>query len=187
MLLPAEIQVRISSEAAGTISITPVVTQRLPFRDLVEVILGSAGKDAGRVREVLQRGAVVQGASRFRWEPVSAEPDELAALLETFPSADPSRPFRADQCFAVRIRTGSQVVEMSRESASRRGLFRRRSLWDELMALTEGATLEYIDYSYRVKADVYRLRLKHSNHELLQTAEWVEFLCAAGPRPAAGS
>ena len=67
MSLPATVRVKLSSEAAGSISITRVVVQDLPVRDLVEHMLGITGKDEARVRELLLRGALVSGASRFRW------------------------------------------------------------------------------------------------------------------------
>ncbi len=41
MPLPDQIQVRISSEAAGAITLTPVVNQTIAMRDLVEVILST--------------------------------------------------------------------------------------------------------------------------------------------------
>jgi len=48
MSLPATVRVKLSSEAAGSISITRVVVQDLPVRDLVEHMLGITGKDEAR-------------------------------------------------------------------------------------------------------------------------------------------
>ncbi len=45
MALPHTIRVKLSSEAAGALSITAVVVQDLPLRDLVEHMLGVVGKD----------------------------------------------------------------------------------------------------------------------------------------------
>jgi hypothetical protein len=168
--LPEHVQVRISSEAAGAITMTPVVNQTIPMRELVEIVLGSSGKDPRRVAEVLLRGAVVQGASRFRWQPVDAAPGDLAMLLAGFPEADPSRPFRHDQCVGVRLRAGVQVLELPREIAEARRLLKRRSFWDELMALGLRSKLEYVDYSYRLRADEYRLRLAPADLALLRAA-----------------
>ena len=39
----------------------------MPMRELVEHMLGVTGKDEARVRELLLRGTLVSGASRFRW------------------------------------------------------------------------------------------------------------------------
>ena len=67
MALPQTVRVKLSSEVAEAISITPVVLQELPVRELVEHLLGIAGKDESRIREILLRGTLVSGASRFRW------------------------------------------------------------------------------------------------------------------------
>ena len=67
MALPPTVRVKLSSEAAESISITPVVVQEMPVRELVEYMLGVTGKDEARIRELLLRGSLVSGASRFRW------------------------------------------------------------------------------------------------------------------------
>ena len=48
MALPDRIRVKLSSEAAEGISITPVVAREMPLRELVEYMLGVTGKDAAR-------------------------------------------------------------------------------------------------------------------------------------------
>ena len=80
MSLPATVRVKLSSEAAEGISITRVVVQDLPLRDLVENMLGITGKNEARVRELLLRGTLVSGASRFRWTGWEAELDALFAV-----------------------------------------------------------------------------------------------------------
>ncbi len=159
MPLPEHVQVRISSEAAGTISLTPVVAQTIPLRELVWIILATTGKDFTRVSEILGRGAVVQGASRFRWEPFAPAAADLYALLGAFPNPDPARAFRSDRCSVARIRVGRQVIELPRAVGSERRIFRRRSFWDALMDLARRSELRYIDYSYRTRTDEYRLAL----------------------------
>ena len=67
MALPPTVRVKLSSEAAESISLTPVIVQEMPLRELIEYMLGVAGKDEGRIRELLLRGTIVSGASRFRW------------------------------------------------------------------------------------------------------------------------
>ena len=74
MALPRRVRVKLSSEAAESISITPVVVQEMPVRELVEHMLGVTGKDEARIRELLLRGTLVSGASRFRWAGWEAEP-----------------------------------------------------------------------------------------------------------------
>ena len=59
MPLPQTVRVKLSSEAAEAISLTPVVVQDLPTIELIEHILGITGKDEPRIRDVLLRGADV--------------------------------------------------------------------------------------------------------------------------------
>jgi len=89
MALPETIRVKLSTEAVGAISITPVVVEDIPLRDLVGRMLGLTGKDAARVRELLLRGTLVSGASRFRWKGFDAAVTgiEMANLLRAIPSA----------------------------------------------------------------------------------------------------
>lgn len=155
MPLPERIAVKISTEAAGSISITPVVRQELPARQLVENILRVTGKDAARVREVLRQGTVVNGASRFRWNPIEAEPGEVAEALAAFPDPDPARPFDPARCLRARLPGGRSPIELDREAASRRRLFHRRSFWDVLLEIALQARLTYHGYSYGDRADVY--------------------------------
>src|SRR5215469_5362738 len=111
MALPHTVRVKLSSEAAGAISITPVVVQEMPVRELVEHLLGLVGKDAVRIREILRRGSLVSGASRFRWEGWETEPEGLVQMLATFPDADASRLFAADRCIRVLLRGRSRPLE----------------------------------------------------------------------------
>ena len=89
MALPATVRVKLSSEAAESISITPVVVQEMPVRELVEYMLGVTGKDEARIRELLLRGSLVSGASRFRWAGWEADLQNLRELLATFPGSRP--------------------------------------------------------------------------------------------------
>src|SRR4051794_8657599 len=148
MALPPTIRVKLSSEAAGSISLTPVVAQDLPPRDLIEHMLGVTGKDEARIRELLVRGTLVSGASRFRW--AGWEPDlaDVRQLLDTFPDPDPTCAFLPARCTRVVLRGGRQPVEITREAGSRKGLFQRRAFWDLLMEVIADAAPEYSGYSY---------------------------------------
>ena len=85
MSLPDTIRVKLSSEAAEYISLTPVVVREMPLRELVEHMIGITGKDEARVRDLLLRGTLVSGASRFRWTGMETDPESVHALLGSFP------------------------------------------------------------------------------------------------------
>src|ERR1035437_8085075 len=120
MALPPTVRVKLSSEAAESISITPVVVQEMPVRELVEYMLGVTGKDEARIRELLLRGNLVSGASRFRWTGWDAGLGNLRELLATFPDADASRRFAAANCTRATLRGGRQPIEISREAGGHR-------------------------------------------------------------------
>ena len=154
MPLPQTVRVKLSSEAAGAITITPVVLQELPILELIENVLGLAGKDEARIREILFRGTLVSGASRFRWEGFRTDPDELRQALAAFPDPDPSLPFAAARCVRAVLWGGRQAIEIPREVGGRKGLLPRTTFWDALME-ADGAGAAYAGYSYRNRADRY--------------------------------
>ncbi len=158
MALPETIRVKISSEAAEALSLTPVVVRDMPVRELVEAMLGVSGKNAARIRDLLRRGAFVSGASRFRWQPMETDEPGIAALLATFPDPEPARPFAAGACVRVALKTGSGRIEISREAARERRMFQRECFWDALMQLASEAP-RYSGYSYKERADQYTAEL----------------------------
>jgi hypothetical protein len=179
--LPDEVQVHISSEDAGSITVTPVVRQTMPLDELVASILATTGKDCERVRDILHRGAVVQGGSRFRWRPIEADRAGVEALLAGFPDADSNRAFAPERCIGVRLRAGRHVVELPRQIAAQRRFLRRRSFWDALLELTNRIAPEYVDYSYRTRTDEYRVRVPPDELDRLRiAARWLRYsgLCA---------
>ncbi|HLY20297.1 MAG TPA: hypothetical protein VKR61_23880 [Bryobacteraceae bacterium] len=157
MSLPATVRVKLSSEAAEGISITRVVVQELPLRDLVEHMLGVTGKDETRIRELLLRGTLVSGASRFRWSGWDADLAALRELLVTFPGDDPARPFQPERCRRAVLRGGRQAIEIPRAAGVRKPLLSKASFWDRLMAATAAGEIRYLHYSYKDRADCYRL------------------------------
>lgn len=159
MPLPRKIPVKISSEAAGYISFTPVARQELEPGELVERILVVTGKRFSRIRDVLSRGSFVSGSSRYRWDPLEADSAELGALLDRFPDEDPGRPFDAAKCARVVFQGRRGSMELAPETASRRRLFKKTSFWDVLLATVESAHPDYQRYSYADQADVYQVRL----------------------------
>jgi hypothetical protein len=155
MGLPQTVRVKLSSETVEAISITPVVVQEIPVRELIEHMLGVTGKDEPRIREILLRGTLVSGASRFRWAGWQAEAQAIQELLATFPDPDPARRFAAEHCVRAILRGGRQAIEIPREAGSRKGVFQRETFWDVLMAVVGGGPSAYAGYSYRERADRY--------------------------------
>jgi hypothetical protein len=169
-VLPQKIRVKLSSEAAGAISLTPVVSRELPIADLLEEIVAVTGKDEPRIREILQRGALVSGASRFRWQGWEPDAESLRQVLTGFPDPDPARPFSPAQCVQAVLRGGRQAVELTREAAARHGLFRRRAFWDVLMGQLAARPPQYSGYSYRDRADHYRRELATAERDQLRAS-----------------
>jgi hypothetical protein len=171
MALPDPVQVKLISDEAGTISITPVVVQQLPLSELVELAVSHAGKDVERVSGVLRRGSLLRGASRYRWEGFEASPAELAPLLARYPEPEPDRPFDITECrFIVLHFSQGGAVELERKPLAKRRVFRRRSFWGELERLTAERTPQYLEYSYREQADRYRLSLLQAEGASLREA-----------------
>jgi hypothetical protein len=170
MALPQTVRVKLSSEEAGAISLTPVVVQEMPVRDLVEHLLGVTGKDEPRIRELLRRGTLVSGASRFRWAGWEADSESVMELLAGFPDADPSRPFAAERCVRAILRGGGRVFEIPREVGSRKGLLQRTSFWSVLMEVAGAADAMYAGYSYKDRADRYLRELSAAEAQRLRAA-----------------
>jgi hypothetical protein len=161
------VRVKISSEDAGAISITQVVAQDISLRELVEYMLPLAGKDMARIREILRRGSLVSGASRFRWTGWEAEEAEIAGLLDSFPDPDPGRAFSCERCIHAVLRGSRRAVEIPREAARAR---RGAGLWEALMEIAAAADPRYADYSYRQRADRYAVTLTAPAVERLRAA-----------------
>ncbi len=153
MALPHTVRVKLSSEAAEAISLTPVVVQELPIRELLEHVLGVTGKDEARIGELLLRGSLVSGASRFRWQGWEPDREAVRELLRTFPDPDPSRAFAAAKCVRAVLRGGRQPIDLPREVASSKGLFERRTFWDVLMEVAALQAAGYAGYSYKERRD----------------------------------
>lgn len=176
MALPHTVRVKLSSEAAEAISLTPVVVQDLPVRELVEHLLGVAGKDEMRIRELLLRGSLVSGASRFRWQGWEQDPESLRELLATFPDPDPTRHFDPEACGKVVLRGGRIAIEISREAAERKGIFQRHTFWDHLLQVVGGGPISYSGYSYRDRADRFTRGISPEEMERIRSgAETVRY------------
>jgi len=170
MALPQTVRVKLSSEAAESIALTPVVVQEMAVRELVEHVLGVTGKDEARIRDLLMRGTLVSGATRFRWAGWEVESDALRELIATFPDPEPSRAFAAAACARAILRGGRTAIDMTREACSRKGVFQRRSFWDTLMAVTGAGPVAYLGYSYRDRSDRYLREFTHAETAQLRAA-----------------
>ena len=156
MAEPQTVRVKISSEEAGAISITEVVSRDIPLRELVEYALPVSGKSLDRLREILRRGSLVSGASRFRWTGWESAEADLLGILATFPDPDPGRAFARDRCVHAVLRGPRRNVEIPCDAARAR---RGPGLWDALMEIAGTAGPVYAGYSYRRRADRYTLTL----------------------------
>jgi hypothetical protein len=168
MSLPDSIRVKLSSEVAESISITPVVVREMPIRELVEHMLGVAGKDESRVHDLLLRGTLVSGASRFRWAGWEANHEAIRELLASFPDSDPQRRFAPELCVRATLRSPVRRVDIPREIGRQKPLFRRASFWSVLMEVAASGEARYIEYSYRERADCYTAALSLAALERLR-------------------
>lgn len=168
---PETILVKYSEEEAEFISMRPLVRQTFRAPELVDMIVAVTGKDAQRLQQILRSGTVVFHSYRYWWQGFDAEPEKLAEILKNYPDANPSRPFRPEDCTEVILESGAALapdsllpssatrhsLRLRREDASRRRLFRTSTLWDALLDLTRPIPPTYRDYSYALRADIYML------------------------------
>jgi hypothetical protein len=170
MALPPTVRVKLSSEAAGAISITPVVVQELPIRELAGHMLSLAGKDEARLIEILLRGWLVVGASRLRWIGFPVDAKSLREVLESFPDPDPALAFAPARCVRAALIGGQRPIEIDREAASTGVLFHRGGFWEELIGIVNASAPVYAGYSYRAAADRYRCLLTAGDRARLRAA-----------------
>ena len=138
---------------------SPVVQQMMTLPELIERILGLTGKDPVRVREILSRGTLVHGPSRYRWEPLDTAETDLTGLLGQFPDAQPNRPFYASLCHLIAIRGRRGSIRLSRKVAGARRWLKKVSYWDILLEIFENSEPRYKNYSYTERADIYSISL----------------------------
>jgi hypothetical protein len=172
--LPEIIAVRFTEEEAGYITMRPVVRQSFRLAELTDMILTVTGKDAGRVEKIFRAGAVTYNGFRYSWQGFPAEPGEIAALLAPFPEDNPSRPFLPGEATAAVLEFGGKSlhapVELKREEAGLKRMFRPQSAWDHVLDAARGGPLAYERYSYAYRADLYRRKLTFvEGHRLMQS------------------
>lgn len=160
MALPEFVRVKLSPEDAGAITLAPVVAQELRLADLVAIIVQAAGKDRERLGRILRAGTILSGATRYRWSGWEVALEEIDALLAAIPDPEPARPFVAERCvIAVLEEAGGRRIVIPHRVGAKRRWLRRAAFWDTLMAVARAGRLSYVDYSYKEKADRYRLDL----------------------------
>lgn len=171
MALPEFVRVKLSPEEAGAITLTPVIAQELRLAELVRIIVEAAGKDRERLGRILRAGTILSGATRYRWAGCEASAQELDALLAGFPDPEPARPFAAERCLvAVLEEPNGRRFAIPRTLGVKRRFLRRAAFWEALMAVAQAGPLRYVEYSYKERADCYRLELSAQAIELLRTA-----------------
>ncbi len=168
MAPPDTVRVKLSSEEAGSIALTPVVVREMQFLELLEEITAVHGKDRERIAATLKRGSVTGGATRFRWQPVELEDAELASALTRLPDDEPTRAFQVEHCTQALITGPGVRIAVVREVAESRRLFRRTSFWAALPQIA--GTVEYVAYSYRERADIFRSQLSTEQREKIRAA-----------------
>lgn len=174
MALPEAIPVRYTEEDAGYVTFRPVVRQTFRLSELLDMVLRVTGKDTARIRQILRSGTVVFHFYRYWWDGFEAGEAELDALLARFPDSDPARVFHAPACTMALLEGGTPPrhfsIEIDRAAASRKGLLRRRSFWDVLLAAAAASRLGYRGYSYMYRGDLYRLELADRSRAELSSA-----------------
>jgi hypothetical protein len=184
--LPETISVRYTEEEAGYVTVRPLVRQTFSLDELLDMILSVAGKDTTRVQQLLHSGTVVYHFYRYTWTGFDADESELAAALAKFPDTDPSRAFSPNLCTnAVFDGPGvnpRHLLDLMKDAASSRRIFRRQSFWQRLMDIASEENLVYEKYSYSRRADLYRLIIDSEN--VLKIAEAADQLARRNLRPA---
>jgi hypothetical protein len=164
MPLPETIAMRFTEEDAGYVTVRPVVKQMFRLAELADMVVSVTGKNISRVQQIFRTGTVVYNGYRYWWEGFASSENEVAGLLATFPDDDPARLFNPAQVASVSLEIGGgaqrSLVGITRQEASAKKLFHRRSSWEILFAATaKDAAPRYERYSHAHRADVYRVHL----------------------------
>jgi hypothetical protein len=172
MATPETVRVRLSSEAAGAISLTPVVVREMRFAELLDEIVAVHGKDPERIAATLKRGSLPAGATRFRWQPLDLSETELSSALACLPVDEPMRPFELERCTQAHFTGPGIRIMVPREVGEERRLFRRTSFWSVLPRIAGAAPggVQYVAYSYKERADIFRAPLSEEQRESIRSA-----------------
>jgi hypothetical protein len=171
MSLPEQIPLRYSDDAAGYVSMSPVVKQTFRRGELIDMIVSVVGKDPARVQQVLQTGAVVYSGYRYTWDSLTADLSEIELIVASLPDDDPARAFGPSEASTVLLESGGgtqrSVIEVDRQDASAKKLFGKASPWDLLLKFAANDTPRYERYSHARHADLFRLTLSYEHGQRL--------------------
>ncbi len=174
MPIPELIPVRYAEDDAGYVSMRPVVKQVFRPNELADMVISVVGKEADRVRKILQSGTVLYNGYRYWWDGLALEPQEIEALLLQFPDDEPSRAFDPSQATAILFEMGGgtqrNLVEITIREASEKKLLSRTTPWDVLTRFVAANPPRYEKYSHARRADLYRLTLTFDRAQLLLNA-----------------
>ena len=155
---PEKIRVKMMSEAADYVTVSPVVQRDHSLAELIELMLPVLGRDAARIGQLLRVGTFSNGDFRFRWQAAEVIAEEIDLVLSSLPGPEPLREFHLDNCHLVRFRRGVESLDLPREWAEKKSIFARQSFWDGLRAFADH-NLKYTEYSYADKSDVFTCSL----------------------------
>jgi hypothetical protein len=170
--LPESIAVKYTEEEAEYLSMRPLVRQTFRAPELIDMIVQVAGKDSARVQQILRAGTVVFHSFRYWWPGFAPDPLALQEILQSYPDADPARPFRPEDCVelilessgsparhSLRITRAAAEKNSSTLAAVARALRRAPTFWQRLMDFSRDAHPRYLEYSYARRADLFSLAL----------------------------
>jgi hypothetical protein len=161
--LPETIPVKYTEEEAEYLSMRPVVRQTFRARELVDMIVRVSGKDCERVQQILRSGTIVFHSFRYWWQGWEPDVAALREILASYPDADPSRPFRGENCMEIILESSGSPprhsLRVTRAEASKQRLLRSRSFWDSLIQFTKENAPRYREYSYALHGDAYSMAL----------------------------
>jgi len=154
---------RFTEEDAGYVTVRPVVKQTFRLAELADMVVSVTGKNVPRVQQIFRAGTVVYNGYRYWWEGFAANENEVTELLALFPNDDPARILDTAEVPAVSLEIGGgtqrSVVGITRNEASAKRLFQKRSPWEILLTAAKDSSPRYEKYSHAERADVYRVHL----------------------------
>src|SRR5579863_7613183 len=155
----------------------PLVAQTFRAAELVDMIVRVAGKDSERVQQILRSGTIVFHSFRYWWQGFEPDMAALGEALATYPDADSSRAFHAEDCSEIVLESSGSparhALRITRGEARKRRLLRSHSFWDCLLDFAKENTPRYREYSYAAHAAVYNVAV---------SVEWLARLAREGSR-----